>query len=82
MAACINGATIQFLVSQAFDLERGLHLVILLLMRSCCGQAKAEFGLIDYQKAFCPDLKSGDNIFDQRGTGRPVTLSPFGRISS
>jgi hypothetical protein len=71
MAACINGVTIQFLVSQAFDLQRGPpSIAILLLMQSCCGQVKGRFGLIDYEKAFCQDLKSGDNIFDQRGIDR------------
>jgi phenol 2-monooxygenase len=32
---------------------------------------KGRFGLIDYEKVFCPDLKSGD-IFDQRGIDRSV----------
>jgi phenol 2-monooxygenase len=27
---------------------------------------KGRFGLVDYEKAFCPDLKSG-NVFDLRG---------------
>lgn len=27
-------------------------------------------GLVDYEKVFCPDLKSGDNIFDSRGVDR------------
>jgi hypothetical protein len=81
MAACINGATIQFLV-QAFDLERGLPSRNLVSDAILLRSSKGRFGLIDYEKTFCPDLKSGDNIFDQRGTGRPVAPSPFGRISS
>lgn len=32
--------------------------------------AKGRFGLIDYEKAFCPDLKRGPDIFDQRGIDR------------
>ncbi len=31
---------------------------------------KGRFGLIDYEKVFCPDLKSGSDIFDQRGIDR------------
>jgi phenol 2-monooxygenase len=32
---------------------------------------KGRFGLIDYEKAFCPDLKNGPDIFDLRGIDRP-----------
>lgn len=31
---------------------------------------KGKLGLIDYEKAFCPDLKSGPDIFDLRGINR------------
>jgi phenol 2-monooxygenase len=31
---------------------------------------KGRFGLIDYEKAFTPDLKNGPNIFDLRGIDR------------
>lgn len=31
---------------------------------------KGRLGLIDYEKVFCPDLKSGQDIFDQRGIDR------------
>jgi phenol 2-monooxygenase len=31
---------------------------------------KGCFGLIDYEKAFCPDLKNGPDIFDLRGIQR------------
>jgi phenol 2-monooxygenase len=31
---------------------------------------KGRLGLVDYEKAFCPDLKSGDDIFDLRGIDR------------
>jgi phenol 2-monooxygenase len=31
---------------------------------------KGRFGLIDYEKAFCPDLKNGPDIFDLRGVDR------------
>jgi phenol 2-monooxygenase len=31
---------------------------------------KGRFGLIDYEKVYCPDLKSGPDIFDLRGIDR------------
>ena len=31
---------------------------------------KGCFGLIDYEKAYCPDLKNGSDIFDLRGIDR------------
>ena len=31
---------------------------------------KGRFGLIDYEKVFCPDLKTGPDIFDLRGIDR------------
>jgi phenol 2-monooxygenase len=32
--------------------------------------AKGRYGLRDYEKMFCPDLKSGSDIFDMRGIDR------------
>ena len=31
---------------------------------------KGRYGLLDYEKMFCPDLKSGNDIFDMRGIDR------------
>jgi phenol 2-monooxygenase len=31
---------------------------------------KGQLGLVDYEKIFCPDVKNGPNIFDQRGIDR------------
>ena len=31
---------------------------------------KGRFGLVDYEKVFCPDFESGDDIFDMRGVDR------------
>ncbi len=31
---------------------------------------KGRYGLTDYEKVFCPDLKSGNDIFDRRGIDR------------
>jgi phenol 2-monooxygenase len=32
--------------------------------------AKGRYGLTDYEKMFCPDLKTGPDIFDLRGIDR------------
>jgi phenol 2-monooxygenase len=31
---------------------------------------KGRFGLVDYEKMFCPDLKGGNDIFEMRGIDR------------
>jgi phenol 2-monooxygenase len=31
---------------------------------------KGRYGLVDYQKIFCPDLKSGQDIYEMRGIDR------------
>ncbi|MDH3295607.1 MAG: FAD-dependent monooxygenase, partial [Acidimicrobiia bacterium] len=31
---------------------------------------KGRYGLVDYQKVFCPDLKAGDDIYQMRGVSR------------
>lgn len=31
---------------------------------------KGRFGLVDYEKMFCPDLKSGNDVFEMRGIDR------------
>jgi phenol 2-monooxygenase len=41
---------------------------------------KGRYGLIDYEKVFCPDMKTGPDIFDHRGidrsTGAVVIVRP------
>jgi len=39
-------------------------------MPSFLRPAKGRYGLCDYEKVFCADLKSGDDIFDMRGIDR------------
>ena len=36
----------------------------------CCLPAKGRYGLRDYEKMFCPDLKNRNDIFDLRGIDR------------
>src|SRR5438876_1087713 len=40
---------------------------------------KGRFGLIDYEKAYCPDLKNGPNIFELRGIDREKGAIVVGR---
>ena len=37
---------------------------------ACCCRAKGRYGLRDYEKMFCADLKSGNDIFAMRGIDR------------
>ena len=39
-------------------------------MPSLLRPAKGRFGLCDYEKVFCADLKSGNDIFAMRGIDR------------
>jgi phenol 2-monooxygenase len=39
-------------------------------MPSFLKPSKGRYGLIDYEKMFCPDLKNGRDIFDIRGINR------------
>jgi len=39
-------------------------------MPSFLKPSKGRYGLIDYEKMFCPDLKNGRDIFDMRGINR------------
>jgi phenol 2-monooxygenase len=47
---------------------------------------KGRFGLVDHEKAYCPDLKSGQDIFDLRGihraTGAMVVVRPDQYVSN
>ncbi len=47
---------------------------------------KGKYGLTDYEKIFCPDLKSGQDIFDLRGidrqTGALIVVRPDQYIAS
>jgi phenol 2-monooxygenase len=45
--------------------ELSLHTMPALLL-----PRKGRFGLRDYEKLFCPDLKSGNDVFDLRGIDR------------
>lgn len=52
-------------------LQQGHQALAIDAMPSLLQPRKGRFGLVDYEKAFCPDQKTGD-IFDLRGVDRAV----------
>ena len=50
--------------------QQNHHDLAILAMPSFLLPAKGRYGLQDYWKMFCPDLKSGNDIFDMRGIDR------------
>mgnify|MGYP000005420700 CR=1 FL=1 len=50
--------------------QQGHRELALETMPSLLLPKKGRYGLIDYEKIFCPDLKSGQDIFEMRGVDR------------
>jgi phenol 2-monooxygenase (NADPH) len=50
--------------------QQGHRELIIGAMPSFLLPRKGSYGLRDYEKMFCPDLKSGNDIFDLRGIAR------------
>jgi phenol 2-monooxygenase len=50
--------------------QQGHHKLNLEAMPPLLLPAKGRYGLRDYEKMFCPDLKGGNDIFDMRGVDR------------
>ncbi|GAA5080268.1 FAD-binding monooxygenase [Roseibacterium beibuensis] len=61
-------------VDAVFDLravfQQGFRDLAFSAMPELLRPAKGRFGLCDYEKVFCPDLKDGPDIFDLRGIDR------------
>ncbi len=61
-------------VDSCFDLraifQQGMHELDLAALPSFLKPQKGQYGLIDYEKMFCPDLKNSPDIFDLRGIDR------------
>jgi phenol 2-monooxygenase (NADPH) len=51
-------------------LQQGHRELAIEAMPSFLLPRKGCYGLIDYENMFCPDLKSGPDIFDARGVNR------------
>jgi phenol 2-monooxygenase len=50
--------------------QQGHHDLAVEAMPSILLPRKGRYGLCDYEKMFCPDLKSGNDIFAKRGIDR------------
>jgi 2-polyprenyl-6-methoxyphenol hydroxylase-like FAD-dependent oxidoreductase len=63
------GADIDFLLDIRAVLQQGHRTLAIDAMPAVLRPRKGRFGLVDYEKVFCPDPKAGD-IFDVRGVDR------------
>ena len=65
-----SGDDIDSVIDMRAILQQGHHDVAIAEMPAFLLPRKGRFGLIDYEKIFCPDLRSGQDIFDMRGIDR------------
>lgn len=65
-----QGADIDSVIDFRAVLQQAHRDVALETLPSLLLPRKGRLGLIDYEKVFCPDLKSGQDVFDQRGIDR------------
>jgi phenol 2-monooxygenase (NADPH) len=66
----LNGADIDSVIDVRAIFQQGHRELAIEAMPSFLLPLKGRFGLRDYEKMFCPDLKGGDDIFDMRGIDR------------
>ena len=64
------GSNIDSVIDVRAVLQQGFREVNITDLAPLLRPAKGSLGLIDYEKAFCPDLKNGQDIFDLRGIDR------------
>ena len=64
------GADIDAVIDLRAIFQEGHRELSLASMPSLLVPQKGRFGLRDYEKIFCPDLKNGSDIFDMRGINR------------
>ncbi|WP_338618144.1 FAD-binding monooxygenase [Pigmentiphaga sp. CHJ604] len=64
------GADVDAVIDVRAVFQQGHRTLALETMPSFLLPRKGRHGLIDYEKMFCPDLKSGQDIFDMRGIDR------------
>jgi phenol 2-monooxygenase (NADPH) len=65
-----NGADIDSVIDVRAIFQQGHRELVIGAMPSFLLPRKGRYGLRDYEKMFCPDLKSGNDIFDLRGIAR------------
>ena len=64
------GADIDAVIDLRAVLQQGHRELELPQMHPLLRPAKGCYGLTDHEKVFCPDLKSGDDVFEMRGIDR------------
>jgi phenol 2-monooxygenase len=65
-----EGADIDSVIDVRAIFQQDHRLLAVETMPALLMPAKGRYGLRDYEKMFCPDLKSGNDIFDLRGIDR------------
>ena len=65
-----SGADIDSVIDVRAIFQQGHRDLVVTGMPPVLLPRKGRFGLIDYEKMFCPDLKSGADIFEMRGVDR------------
>jgi phenol 2-monooxygenase (NADPH) len=68
------GADVDSVIDVRAILQQGHRELALEAMPSFLLPRKGRYGLVDYEKMFCPDFKSGEDIFDMRGIDRDGCL--------
>jgi phenol 2-monooxygenase len=64
------GADVDSVIDVRAVYQQDHHTLDLGALHALLRPRKGRYGLIDYEKVFCPDLKSGVDIFDVRGIDR------------
>ncbi|AZG07744.1 3-hydroxybenzoate 4-monooxygenase [Pigmentiphaga sp. H8] len=64
------GADVDAVIDVRAVFQQGHRALALEAMPAFLQPRKGRYGLIDYEKMFCPDLKGGQDIFDLRGIDR------------
>jgi phenol 2-monooxygenase len=65
-----SGADIDSVIDVRAVFQQGHRALALEKMPAFLSPQKGRYGLRDYEKMFCPDFNSGQNIFDMRGIDR------------
>ena len=64
------GANIDSIIDVRAIFQAAHHDMMLDILPDLLLPRKGRYGLMDYEKAFCPDLKTGPDLFDLRGVDR------------
>ncbi len=65
-----EGADIDSVIDVRAIFQQGHRELVLQEMPGYLLPRKGRYGLVDYEKMFCPDLKGGNDIFEMRGIDR------------